>query len=192
MRAPMTKSQMPKTKAAFTLIELLVTIAIIGALAALVLPLSGIASTKMRIARVKAELNNYVNAIETYKLETGEYPPDNGMLVQTPTNDMNLYRTRAALNPLVYELTGAIFTNNNTFVVLADNEELAAASFEKIFKRKGIRNSARLKNDIDFKGFTLKEAQKAEIDGSKQGAVGDVELLKVPVPGPFLLEERPP
>ena len=175
----------------FTLIELLVTIAIIGALAALVLPLSGIATTKMRIARVKTELNQYVNAIETYKLETGEYPPDHGMMSQTPTNDMNLYRQRAALNPLVYELTGAIFTNN-AFVVLADNESLPALTFDKIFKRRGIRNSARFKNDLDFKGFSLKEAQKEEVDSSKYGAAGDVELLKVPVPGPFLLDERPP
>lgn len=209
----MTKSQMPNTTvgaaearqdpratgggtgvSAFTLIELLVTIAIIGALAALVLPLSGIASTKMRIARVKAELNNYVNAIETYKLETGEYPPDHGLLSTTPTNDMTLYRTRAALNPLVYELTGAIFTNNNTFVVLADNEALAASSFDKIFKRRGIRNSARLKSEIDFKGFTLKEGQKEEIDPQKYGVPPseDIELLKVPVPGPFLLDQRPP
>ena len=193
----MTKSQMPNTtRTAFTLIELLVTISIIGVLAALVLPLSGIATTKMRIARVKAELNNYMNAIENYKLETGEYPPDHGLMFQTSTatsNEMNLYRTRAALSPLVYELTGALFTNGN-FVVLADNESLPAMTFDKLFKRRGIRNSARLKNDIDFKGFSLKEAQKEEIDPAKYGLPpdSDVEILKVPVPGPFMLDERPP
>ena len=53
---------------AFTLIELLVVIAIIGLLAALIIPLAGIATTKMRIARVQAELSNYANAIENYKL----------------------------------------------------------------------------------------------------------------------------
>jgi prepilin-type N-terminal cleavage/methylation domain-containing protein len=174
----------------FTLIELLVTIAIIGVLAALVLPLSGIATTKMRVARVKAELNQYVNAIESYKLETGEYPQDHGFMAQTGTNDMNLYRERAALNPLVYELTGSIFTNGN-FVVLADNDVLPSMTFNKIFQRRGIRNSARQKSEIDFKGFSLKEGQKEEINVIKRGVPdADVELLKVPVPGPFSVEGR--
>jgi prepilin-type N-terminal cleavage/methylation domain-containing protein len=189
----MTRSLKTNTESrasAFTLIELLVTIAIIGALAALVLPLSGIASTKMRIARVKTELNQYVNAIETYKLETGEYPPDHGLMGQTTTNDMNLYRKRAALNPLVYELTGTIFTNGN-FIVLADNDSLESLTFQKIFGRRGIRNSARLKSDIDFKGFNLKEGQKEEIKTTTLGAPdADVEILKVPVPGHFTIDGR--
>ena len=74
---------------AFTLIELLVVIAIIGILAALVIPLAGIATVIMRIARVKSELNNYANAIENYKLETGEYPQDNGLLRNMNTSDTN-------------------------------------------------------------------------------------------------------
>lgn len=172
---------------AFTLIELLVTIAIIGALAALVLPLSGIASTKMRIARVKAELNQYVNAIETYKLETGEYPPDHGLMALTPTNDMNLYRTRAAMNPLAFELRGSIYSNA-AFYCVADGEKITATSLQKVFMRKGIRNSARIKNDIDFKGFNLKDAQIADMPGPPLGipAGEEVEILKVPVPGPFM------
>ena len=176
---------------AFTLIELLVTIAIIGLLAALVLPLSGIASAKMRIARVKAELNQYVNAIETYKLETGEYPPDHGLLNQVSSNDRDLYHQRAALNPLAFELRGSVFSNQ-TFICVVDNEAISASSFGNIFKRSGVRNSARFKNDIDFKGFTLKEDQVENVDpGEFGGAEGDeVELLKVSVPGPFMLESE--
>jgi len=176
---------------AFTLIELLVTIAIIGALAALVLPLSGIASAKMRIARVKAELNRYINAIETYKLETGEYPPDHGLLSQVSSIDSNLYHQRAALNPLAFELRGSVFSNQ-TFICVVDNETISASSFDNIFKRNGIRNSARFKTDIDFKGFTLKEDEVENVEPGEFGGVeGDeVELMKVPVPGPFMLESE--
>ena len=181
--------QMPKTKgvreAAFTLIELLVTIAIIGVLAALVLPLSGIASAKMRIARVKAELHRYVNAIETYKLETGEYPPDNGLMAVTPTNDMNLYRRRAALNPLFYELTGAVFSNQ-VFVTMAEDEQITPSNFNLVFGRSGIRNSARNKIDIDYKGFSFKESQFAELATNNL----DIEIVRVPVQGPFTVPGR--
>jgi prepilin-type N-terminal cleavage/methylation domain-containing protein len=173
----------------FTLIELLVTIAIIGVLAGLVLPLSGIATTKMRIARVKTELNRYVNAIETYKLETGEYPPDHGLLSQVNTNDQKLYHERAALNPLAFELRGSIYSNRLYYCV-TDNNTISAGSFDKIFRRRGIRNSARNKNDIDFKGFTLREGQIGDMNPQPYGGSQneELELLKVPVPGPFMLE----
>ena len=176
-------------EAAFTLIELLVTIAIIGVLAALVLPLSGIASAKMRIARVKAELNRYVNAIETYKLETGEYPPDNGGLAQTKDNDLpsGLYHARAAFNPLFYELSGAVFSNQ-VFYTVSENEGVTPPNLGLAFGRTGIRNSARNRFDIDYKGFTFKESQFAELAPTNGlPADADVEVLKVPVPGPFNL-----
>ncbi|MCX6881855.1 MAG: prepilin-type N-terminal cleavage/methylation domain-containing protein [Verrucomicrobia bacterium] len=64
-------------QAAFTLIELLVVITIIGVLAGLVVGMSGLASRKMRDMRVNAELQNLVAGIESYKLQTGFYPPDN-------------------------------------------------------------------------------------------------------------------
>jgi prepilin-type N-terminal cleavage/methylation domain-containing protein len=177
---------------AFTLIELLVTIAIIGVLAALVLPLSGIASAKMRIARVKAELNRYVNAIETYKLETGEYPPDNGSMAQTRANEISsgVYHARAAFNPLFYELSGAVFSNN-VFYAVSENEQVIPANLNLIFGRAGIRNSARNKVDIDYKGFTFKEGQFAELAPTNGlPADADIEVLRVPVSGPFPLIGR--
>src|SRR5688572_23651521 len=176
-----------KRARAFTLIELLVTIAIIGVLAALVLPLSGIASAKMRIARVKAELHRYVNAIETYKLETGEYPPDHGSMAKTSGDNKDLYHTRAAFNPLFYELSGAVY-NNQEFVTVSEEEKVVPNNLGLIFGRTGIRNSARNKFDIDYKGFTFKEGQFAELaptNGLPAGA--DIEVLRVPVPGPFNL-----
>lgn len=174
--------------AAFTLIELLVVIAIIGILAGLLIPLAGVATTKMRIARVKAELNRYANAIENYKLEAGEYPPDNGRMNTVSSNNYQLYREYAAKNPLFYELSGAVFTNGN-FVTVADGEVVTINDLDKVFRRRGIRNSARVKNDIDFKGFTFKDSQYAELDPAIF-SVADLEVLVVPVPGPYNLQGR--
>jgi type II secretory pathway pseudopilin PulG len=160
-------------------------ISIIGILAGLVIPLSGVATARMRTARVKAELNNYVNAIENYKLETGEYPPDNGELKLLSSTHPS-YKTNAAMHPLYYELSGAIFTNGE-FVTVAENETLKIADLDKFFKRKGLRNSARNRFDIDYKGFSVRENQIAELAGPPEQ---DVEILAVPVPGPFYVEGK--
>jgi len=81
-----------RNQRAFTLIELLVVIAIIGLLAGLVVGGAGIATTKMRKARVEAERDALITAIESYHKNKGFYPPDN-------TND-------TVQSPLFYELTG--------------------------------------------------------------------------------------
>jgi len=178
---------------AFTLIELLVVISIIGILAGLLIPLAGVAQTKMRISRVKAELNSYINAIETYKLETGEYPPDFGDMMKgegVSSNDYAKYRLYCARNPLYYELGGAIFTNR-AFFTLADGEETSINELDKVFKRRSIRNSARVKSDIDFKGFSFKNAQVAILkDNFSAGPEADLKVLMVPVPGPYNLEGK--
>jgi type II secretory pathway pseudopilin PulG len=163
-------------------------IAIIGILAGLLVPLAGIATTKMRIARVKAELNAYVNAIETYKLETGEYPPDNGNLKNFNTNNNYFaYQSNAALNPLFYELTGTLFKNTPTpgYEKVQDRDFVPVTDIKTVFKVEGLRNSARVKEDIDYKGFSVKESQTQRILPSTYGA--GVEVLVVPVPGPFNL-----
>jgi prepilin-type N-terminal cleavage/methylation domain-containing protein len=176
-----------ESRSAFTLIELLVVIAIIGVLASLIIPLSGIATTKMRISRVKAELNQYVTAIESYKLETGSFPPDvfGNLRLTDPgrysqvLNDPVLYTNWTSTNALFYELTGAIFTNN-MFRTLVDGENITPKNYEAVFNVSGIQNSARNKHDIPYKGFSIRPNQYAELN--LPGI--DAEVLNVPVPGP--------
>jgi len=167
-----------RSSVAFTLIELLVVISIIGILAALIVPLSGVATTKMRISRTKAELNQLVTAIESYKLETGSYPPDNTNLVMVTTSS-NLYKATAAKNPLFYELTGTVFTNN-LFRSLATGEDVAPSTLQMAFGLRGIQNAARNKHDIGYKGFSVRPGQHAKLS-----VATNVDLLMVAVPGPF-------
>ena len=82
----------PRNPRGFTLIELLVVIAIIGVLAALLLPAGIAIKNKTTKARVRAELNKVVMAIDSFKVKQGHYPPDN------PNN--------IAVNPLYFELLG--------------------------------------------------------------------------------------
>src|SRR5438128_920375 len=91
-----------KRAAAFTLIELLVVIGIIGALAAIVLSLSGTATASSRKSRITAEMRRLQTAIEDYKAVMGNYPPDN------PDYTLNHY-DRCGKNSLFYELSGCTF-----------------------------------------------------------------------------------
>ncbi|MDI9401765.1 MAG: type II secretion system protein [Verrucomicrobiota bacterium] len=92
----------------FTLIELLVVISLIGLLAGMMIGLSSLVSSKMRIARIQGELSQLVSAIELYKDRYKVYPPDNQM------KDGNGYQVvgSSATNQLVLELTGCLVTNN--------------------------------------------------------------------------------
>ena len=169
--------------AAFTLIELLTVIAIIGVLAGLLIPLSGIATTKMRLARVTAELNSLVTMIESYKHELGGYPPDHGLLSQTLTNDP-LWRIRLQRSPLYYELSGAVFTNN-TFITMGTEEEVSTEALRAYFGVEGIQNSSRRRERIPYRSGTFKESQFTELE--EMGVEGHVHMLVVPSPGPMML-----
>ena len=60
----------------FTLVEMLVVLAIIGVLAALLLPAVMSAIVAARRAAVAIELNQLTSAIESYKQDKGDYPPN--------------------------------------------------------------------------------------------------------------------
>ncbi len=94
-----------KSAQAFTLIELLVVISIIGILAALIIPLAGLAGAKKALKQTQAQKDMLVTAIENYHGKFGTYPPDNG------TNAL-LQPINPGTNTLFYELTGVQFVNN--------------------------------------------------------------------------------
>ena len=77
MREPITQSGTRCSKRqAFTLVELLVVITIIGILVALLIPAVNVAMRNARNAQIAIEVRGLANAMESYKLEMGDYPPD--------------------------------------------------------------------------------------------------------------------
>ena len=61
---------------AFTLIELLIVVAIIGILAAIAVPNFLNAQIRARIARVQADVRTIALAVETYRVDSNDVPPD--------------------------------------------------------------------------------------------------------------------
>ena len=59
---------------AFTLIELLMVVAIIGILAGILVPTVGAVRKQANVAASKAQLSNYVTAIQMFKGDYGYYP----------------------------------------------------------------------------------------------------------------------
>jgi general secretion pathway protein G len=60
----------------FTLVELLVVLAIIGILIALIVPAVSIVMTRARNARIAMEIASINTAIEAYKQDADDYPPN--------------------------------------------------------------------------------------------------------------------
>ena len=63
-----------RTQAGVTLIEMLVVVTIIALFAALVLPRMMGQTDKARRIATRAQINQYLTALGTYKLDTGIYP----------------------------------------------------------------------------------------------------------------------
>jgi prepilin-type N-terminal cleavage/methylation domain-containing protein len=163
---------------AFTLIELLAVIAIIALLAGLVLGTAGLATEKMRESRVRAEHGKLVTAIDVYKTDLGNFPPDN----QDPAS-LDRYE-RAGRNSLFYELSGCTFDNagGGTFTTQNRTEQIKAADLKAAFGVKGVENSARSKKDIPYRGTSFKASEYAEL-GGKWNNTG-IQILIVPLKGP--------
>ena len=60
----------------FTLVEMLVVIVIIGILAAILIPTIATVMRKTKVAVTSVELSELSDALESYKLEHNDYPPD--------------------------------------------------------------------------------------------------------------------
>jgi len=78
-------------RSGFTLVELLVVVVIIVILAALLVPVVFIALARARDARIAVEASNLAQAVERYKIEYGDYPPD---LFSGPLAAINAHLTR--------------------------------------------------------------------------------------------------
>ncbi len=165
-----------KNSAAFTLIELLVVISIIGLLAGMVVGLTSVASRKMMESRVKTDLNQLVNAIETYKAQVGFYPPDSPYPTIGPKT-----------NALYYELAGAVFTSsgnppNGVFQPLDTGTGIDGATLKSTFGVSGVSNSARDRRDVPYTGMHFRNGQVRELNAAKE-----IRVLAVPAKGPNMI-----
>jgi len=122
---------------AFTLIEMLTVIAIIGVLAGLLFTALPGVKKKRLLAVAQTELTQLQSAIETYHTKLGYYPPDD------PFNSV--------LNPLYFELSGTILTNNPkpTYVTLDGSSSIFVASVTNAFGVGGFANSSKSARNTD-------------------------------------------
>lgn len=117
----------------FTLIELLIVISIVAILAAIGISLSGTASRKAKEMLTKAQLHKLTTAIESYRADFNQYPPDNAYKGQ------NIDPT---LNQLYYELTGTIFwTEIQSYEPVAGGEPLNLVAVRRVFNTSGFLNT---------------------------------------------------
>lgn len=162
----------------FTLIELLVVISIIALLATLAVGVGPYVSKKMKLNRVEGEMAQLEAAIESYKSDFGNYPPDH-VINRNPTI------VNARNNPLFYELTGTIYNpQENRFYVPADNDNNTGLSPDEIkqwFGRGGFVNSVDEGSEQRAGNYlpNLNTSQYAEVNQNP-----DIELLVINIPGP--------
>ena len=149
---------------AFTLIELLMVIVIISIIAGLVIGMAGPAAAKRKAARVTADLQGLMGAIENYKAKLGYYPPDNGRVATfDPTQYSGvagLLASPARTNMLFYELAGASNRSapgQGAVYVMFDGSSNQVADISYYFNRGGILNAFEPQSFMTIKTGTYGE-----------------------------------
>ncbi|MDQ7779290.1 MAG: prepilin-type N-terminal cleavage/methylation domain-containing protein [Planctomycetota bacterium] len=79
----------PKRLAAFTLMEMLIVIAIIGILAAILIPTLNAARLRAKIATTKTEISHISAAIQSYASKYGDFPPSGLSAFGVKSNGQN-------------------------------------------------------------------------------------------------------
>jgi general secretion pathway protein G len=74
LRLPSRRS-LRRSRRGFTLVELLVVMAVILILMSMIVGVAIFANAKATRSRATAELQEFQNALQSYRIETGEYPP---------------------------------------------------------------------------------------------------------------------
>ena len=129
---------------AFTLIELLTVISIIGIIAGLLVGLAPLASRRMKETKVRAEMQEIIMLIDSYKAKYGVYPPDGLKYVS------NVEIGSDAIHPLFYELSGVVAyvpmlmgkpDAPGYYISPNRNEILTSADAQALFNKDGIVNS---------------------------------------------------
>lgn len=161
---------------AFTLIELLTVISIIGVLAAIGAGLAGVASRKAKESTIRAQRDQLVAAIESFRADFNQYPADNA------PSGLNVH---PALNSLFYELTGTIASEQGRYYRSADREQrLPSQQLQPVLGVQGFVNSVESPQRPKTYLIGLKASQHQEVPVSGQSAALAVELLVVPYPWP--------
>ena len=149
----------------FTLIETLVVLAIMGILAALLIPTAMHTAENRKLMRVRSDLTLLETTIDSYYHRLGHYPPDN------PTDP--------AVPPLFYELRGVeLDLTNNNYSMDGFPDVLPKSEVPFWFDRPGFVNSDPEGAENFFKG-TLRTNQFGDVISGNKSA----KLLLVSVSG---------
>ncbi|MBC8001354.1 MAG: type II secretion system protein [Opitutaceae bacterium] len=112
---------------AFTLIELLVVIAIIGILAAMLLPVLSKMKVRAQVAQSQLEINQIVQAINSYHSDYSRYPVTSALQSSVGTNTITFGGTFRRNDGSTYSLQNAapamLLSNNLVTAVLMDLEK---------------------------------------------------------------------
>lgn len=114
-----TLPQSRRHRAGFTLVEMLVVIAIIGILAAMLLPVFAAAKRAAQVKKAMLEMQGIVTAIQGYDSAYGRLPVSSAAQTAAGTNDFT-YGGAFATPSGTTQVGTAGFTNNEVMAILMD------------------------------------------------------------------------